>query len=202
MKHHFWIFGIIFSAIALFFLTVGLRGLIVRRPFLFPARAMFALMVACFLPSIFLSLELLFDHRDGAIRYDSLLSPAMFLIILVMFWIQMRGYMVYGVNAELFGTCLRNALLKLGLPFQESFSVIRLQTIDADLQASVQSWMGTAQLRIKPQKHEATLKTIAKALREEFLRTQAQSGLTVSIFYILLGLFMVGTAWRMSTLHG
>lgn len=201
MKHHFWISGIIFVLISLFFLTIGLRGLISRRPFLFPSRVMFALMTLCFLPSIYLSLDLLFDRRTGAIRYDSILSPGIFVVILVMFWIQMRGYMIYGISAESFGTCLRKALVKLDLPFQESFSTIRLQSIEADLQASVQSWSGTAQLRIKPQKHTQTLKAIAGALREEFAATQTQASLNVFIFYVLISLFLIGTAWRLAAFH-
>ena len=201
MKHHFWISGITFAVIALFFLAIGLRGLIGRRPFLFPSRVMFALMTLCFLPSIYLSLDLLFDRTTGAVRYDGLFNPLMFAVILVMFWIQMRGYMVYGVSAESFGASLRKVLEKLNLPFQESFSSIRLQSVGADLQASVQSWMGTAQLRIKPQKQEATLRAIAGALRGEFAGTQAQASLTIFIFYVLAGLFMLATAWHLTMLH-
>ena len=56
----------------------------------------------------------------------------MFVVILVMFWFQMRGYMVYGVSAEAFRNCLRRTLDKLNLPYQESFSSIRLETVDAN----------------------------------------------------------------------
>ena len=51
-------------------------------------------------------------------------------------------------------------LKRLQLPYEESLSVVRLTSIQADLQVSVQSWMGTGIIKVKQRTHRSTLKEI------------------------------------------
>ena len=201
LNYQLWFTTGVLGVIALLFLSLGLRGLITHRPFLFPSRIMFGLMVLAFLPNFFMPFQWMGGNGTHPFDVGMLISPLMFVVILVMFWFQMRGYMVYGVSAEAFRNCLRRTLDKLNLPYQESFSSIRLETVDANLQASVQDWMGTAQLRIKPAKHVNTLTAIATGLREEFLTENARVNTPVFIVYTLLSLLMLGLAIHLAMLH-
>ena len=201
LNYQLWFTTGVLGVIALLFLLLGLRGLITHRPFLFPSRIMFVLMVLAFLPNFLMPFQWMGGNGTHSFDFGLLISPLMFVVILVMFWFQMRGYMVYGVSAEAFRNCLRRTLDKLNLPYQESFSSIRLETVDANLQASVQDWMGTAQLRIKPAKHANILTAIAGGLREEFLTENARVNTPVFIVYTLLSLLMLGLAVHLAMLH-
>jgi hypothetical protein len=186
-----WFFSVVFAIISLSFIAIGLRGLLTRKPFMLPARWLFWLMLLCFSPALVLGIQSLFDDRRGPGSSTLLMQPLVFLVVLVMMWIQMKGYLVYGITDESFRNALHYALQKLDLPHEEKLTQIRLTTVGADLQVAVQSWMGSGQIRIKPSQHAPTLKRIADQMSEYFATTPVQTNMVTSAFYAIMGVLLL-----------
>jgi hypothetical protein len=111
-----------------------------------------------------------------------------------MMWKQMHGYFTYGATDEYFKNALYAALRKLELPFEESFSQIRLTSLGTDMNISIQPRMGTAQLSLKQPQCQSTLKQIAQAMNEYFATVPGRMNLTVYVYYTLFGILMVANA--------
>jgi len=179
----FWIINIIFGILAIYLLLLGLRGIILRRPFLFPARLLFWMFLLGFLPVTINSARFLFDNQPVSFRLIMLIPVPMFGTLLIFLWRQLRGYMVWGITDESLQDALHSALQSLNIQFEETISRVRLTSLGADLQVSVQSWAGTAQLRIKQPEHRAVLKDIAEKMNERFRSAPGKVNLTPSILY-------------------
>jgi hypothetical protein len=121
-----------------------------------------------------------------------IIQTAMLILLFFVFWRQMTGYMIFGVYDETFRDALTSALNKLNLPFQETISMIKLTGLDADLQAAVAAWMGTAQIRIKQRQHVHYTKDIAKAMAEYYANHVVKVNNIAFIVYLLLGILMLG----------
>ena len=147
---------IVFGIAAIYFLTVGLRGILTKHPFLISQRWFLSIMCAIIIPTILLP-SLLSFPGNFFMRWG---NPLMFGFILLMMCYQMRGYTAYAVTDTSFREALLEALQKLQLPYEESVSLIRLTSIDADLQVSVQGWMGTGLIKVKQRAHRTVLRKI------------------------------------------
>lgn len=196
MKPIDWIMifsGIAISALSLYIFGIGLWGLIKKRPLVFSARQFMWLMFAVFVPLIGMIFTILFEDR----KYISLSSIAMIvfqigMIALMVFILlrQMSGYMIFGISDETFREALTYALTKLNLPYQETVSKIKLTSIDADLQATVASWMGSAQIRIKQSQHAHYVKDIANEMNDYYKNNRVKVNNVTFTIYLLLGLLM------------
>ena len=130
------LFPILFGMLGVFFLIIGLRVLLTKRPFLVSNSWLLSTLFALFVLMIFYTLLILGgDFRSWAY----LVLGVAWLVIM---WYQLKGYVAYAVTDASFREALLAALQRLQLPYEESLSVIRLTSVDADLQISVQSWMG------------------------------------------------------------
>src|SRR6185503_2804777 len=95
-------------------------------------------------------------------------------VLPIVVWQNLKGYVAFGVTNESFKAALHSALGKLNLPYTDLVSRIELPSIGADLQATVHSWSGTGELKVKPGKHRQMLRTIARDMNEYF-RTAPES---------------------------
>lgn len=179
---------ILFGMMAIFFLFIGLRGILTKRPFLISQRWFLSLMCAIFIPIILLQFSLPFP---GDFSIMGWLQPLLFGIILLMMCYQMRGYMAYAVTDTSFREALVRALEKLQLPYEESLSLIRLTSIEADLQVSVQGWMGTGLIKVKQRAHRAALREIVKTMNEHFRMSVVSTNMISCVFSVVIGGFMV-----------
>jgi hypothetical protein len=191
-------FGVInftLGIVALWMLVIGLRGLIGRRPFLLPARSGFWLMVLVFVPTLLSPFRFWLDGGIESQGLSSLLvSLLMVAVLLIMVWKQTSGYMMVGLGEESFRQALQNTLKKLNFPFEESLSRVRLTTLEADLQVNIQSWMGTAYLRMRQPQHADSFRRIVNSLREEIAASTAQLNLTMCSFYIAFGILALAAS--------
>ena len=178
---------IVFGSAAIYFLVVGLRGILTKRPFLISQRWFLSIMCAIIVPTILLP-SLLSFPGDFFMRWG---HPLMFGFILLMMCYQMRGYTVYAVTDTSFREALVEALQKLQLPYEESVSLIRLTSIEADLQVSVQAWMGTGLIKMKQRVHRSVLREIVKAMNEHFRMSSAPTNMIACVFSAVIGGFMV-----------
>ena len=178
---------ILFGIAAIFFLTVGLRGILTKRPFLISQRWFLSIMCAIIIPTILLP-SLLSFPGDFFMRWG---SPLMFGFILLMMCYQMRGYTAYAVTDTSFREALLEALQKLQLPYEESLSLIRLTSIEADLQVSVQGWLGTGLIKVKQRAHRSVLREIVNAMNEYFRISSVPTNTITCVCSVVIGGFMV-----------
>ena len=179
---------ILFGMMAIFFLVVGLRAILTKRPFLMSQRWLLSIMFVAIVPTILLPFLLSFPSD---FNFMSWLHPLLFGVILLMMCYQMRGYVAYAVTDTSFREALVEALQKLQLPYEESVSLVRLTSIEADLQVSVQAWMGTGLIKMKQRTHRSVLKEIIKAMNEHFRMSSVSTNMIPCIFFVIIGVFMV-----------
>lgn len=144
-------------------------------------------MCAIFIPIILLQFSLPFPG-DFIMGW---LQPLLFGVILLMMCYQLRGYTAYAVTDTSFREALVEALQKLQLPYEESLSLIRLTSIEADLQVSVQGWMGTGLIKVKQRAHRTVLREIVKATNEHFRMSVVPTNMISCVFSVVIGGFMV-----------
>ena len=180
-------FPIMFGIMAAFFLVIGLRGILTKKPFLLSNRWLLLLMFVAFVPNIILPFYFSFPDMDMM----QWLPPIMFAVVLVMMFFAMKGYAAYGVTDISFREALLAALEKLQLPYEESLSTMRLTSINADLQVSIQSWLGAGVLKIKQRKHRSVLSEIVTEMNRHFSLSSGPIKLITCIFYLIMGILMV-----------
>lgn len=185
-----------FGIFAPFFFVIGLRGVITKRPFLVSNRWLLSVMFVALTPTI-----LIFPFLPGSSPFIiKWLNPAIFTVVLVMMCFGLRGYIAYAVTDTSFRDGLLTSLQKLALPYEETLSTIRLTSVEVDLQVSVQSWMGSGQIKVKQRGHSSLLKKIADAMNEHFQVSSADTNLTSCIFFLVMGILMVIGGIAMSLL--
>ena len=185
-----------FGIFAAFFFVIGLRGILTKRPFLVSSRWLLLVMFIGLVPAILIPVFLPGDS-PFMIKW---LNPMIFTLLLVMMCFALRGYVAYAVTDTSFRDALLTSLQKLDLPYEETLSTIRLTSVEADLQVSVQSWMGSGQIKAKQRGHSSLLKKIADAMNEYFRVSSTDTNLTACIFFLVMGILMVIGGIAMSLL--
>lgn len=168
-----------------FFLVIGLRGIITKRPFLVSSRWLLLAISLAFLPGI--SMIFFPDSIPFILKW---LNPIIFTVVFVTMCFTLQGYTTFGITDASFREALLAALQKLQLPYEEMLSSIRLTSIEADLQVSVQSWVGSGMIKIKQRKHRSQLTEIVAVMNEHFRRSSASVNLTTCIIYLVMGILM------------
>ena len=186
------LFPMVFGFIAIFFFGIGIRAILSKRPFLVSNRWMLSVMFVVFIPIIF---QFTLQPLDGIMGWT---HPILFGMILVMMWYQLKGYVAYAVTDTSFREALVAALQKLQLPYEESLSVIRLTSVDADLQVAVQSWMGTGTIKVKQREHRAVLREVVTAMNDYFRTSRVSTNLISCVFLVVAGAVMAILALDMS----
>jgi hypothetical protein len=102
----------------------------------------------------------------------------------------LQGYITFGITDTSFREALLAALQELQLPYEEMLSSIRLTSIEADLQVSVQSWVGSGVIKIKQRKHRSQLTEIVAAMNQYFRKSSVSVNLTTCIIYLVMGILM------------
>ena len=148
-------FPILLGLMAIYFLAIGLRAVLTKRPFLISTRWLLSLMFVVFIPVILLPLSL--SSLPSGFNVIIWANPLIFAVALLTTWYQLKGYTAYAVTDTSFREALLAALQKLQLPYEESLSLIRLTSINADLQVAVQSWMGTGVIKVKQRGYNSVL---------------------------------------------
>jgi hypothetical protein len=130
--------------------------------------------------------------EPGALVALHLLLPIMLVVILIFAYFALRGYTAFGITDASFREALLYSLKKLGLPYEETLSAIKLLTQGADLQVAVQSWIGTAQLKMKQRRFRPVLKDIVNGMNEYYQSgAVSKVNLTCCIFYAVIGGFLL-----------
>lgn len=189
-------FPIALGITAIFSFTIGLRGILTKKPFIISNRWFFANILVVFIPLPLILLPLLSASSSSSdpIRFMNWLNAilcGLILFVILIVWYSLRGYVTYGVTDMSFQEVLLAALEKLQLPYEESLSAIRLTSIKADLQVSVQSWMGTGLIRVKQRTHRSALREIVNSMNEYFRTSSVSTNMTSCVLFLITGVFEV-----------
>lgn len=175
------LFPILTGIIGIFFLITGLKGLLTKRPFLISNAWMLVMMFVFFLPMGLSSLTIL------DVSPITWVTPVLYTALLVMMCYQLKGYVAFAVTDTSFREALVAALQRLELPYEESLSVIRLTSVEADLQVSIQSWMGTGVIKTKHRAHRSVLKEVVDAMNEYFRTSSVSTNMVTCVFWVVMG---------------
>jgi len=184
-------FPCLFVIMGLVFLAIGGRGIATRKPFLLSARWFLGISLLGLAPSFVMPFVSATPRTGGSLDVLTWLGPAMFVVIAISMWLSLRGYMAFAVTDVSFREGLLAALDKLQLPYEETLGSLRLPSVGADLQIGVQSAMGMGQLRAKQRRHAALLADVVAAMNEYFQSTAVEVNLAGSVFYCVIGVFML-----------
>ncbi|MGA8438399.1 MAG: tetratricopeptide repeat protein [Candidatus Sulfotelmatobacter sp.] len=187
------IFPALFGIIALPFLFTGLAVVLRKKPLLFSSRWMFALIVVCFAPQFILPFQMLGLSGNHLGRFTMIiwLVPLMFVVLLVLLWIQMQGYVIMGIVDKSFRKALLSVLDELHLERQEELSIIRVPQASLDIAVAIQSRMGVGQVKNKSNSGQEVFHQIIAGLKRRFAQGELETNNTTSVFYVILGFIML-----------
>lgn len=175
-----------------------------KKPFLFSSRNVFWVIALAFLPNIIFPIEGFWRHytfaQENSIQFDwsvsfLLLIPLIiYPVLLIFYWRVLRGYTVLGVTDDSFRQALYAVLRDMELPYEERLSKMHLTSIDADLEANVNGWIGTATIRMKQRSHQDTLKRIASALNRYFAESHVATNMATCTYHLIFGVLTFAAA--------
>ena len=102
-------------------------------------------------------------------------------------WFHYKGYTAYAVTDTSFREAVIAAIQKLQLPYEESVTEIQLTSVEADLQVSVHSWMGTGTIRVKQRAHQSVLREVVNAMNEYFRTSSVPRNMISCVLYLVMG---------------
>jgi len=188
----------IFILLAASFMFIALKTLLQRRPLLFSSRWLFGFMCVAFLPSILNSINMGFASKTiGMIVW---MNPLMFTVMLVFFWIQMKGYMAFAISEKYFRDALLASTASLGYTIEETMSRITVKETGQAVQVSIQGWTGTAQIKPVGKGSGDLVKKLADGMNAYFRATSGAMNFLISYFYLIISCFMVAMSIWMFTL--
>ena len=184
-------FVLTFVLMAAFFLFIGMRVVLTKRPYFMSSRYFFVFMILAFSPQFVSTAWMITKDLPGNANIIFYLNPLLFIFLLAFLWIQMKGYMAIGVSDDSFRDALTFSLNKNNLPFEEQLSIVKLTSIDAILQVAIQSWIGTGQIKLKRSKGANVLPQIVSGLDDYYAENDIKPNNITPVFYIIIGIFML-----------
>lgn len=189
------IFPITLGITAVFSFSIGLRGILTKKPFMISNRWFLATILVVFIPLPVILVPFLSASGSGSdihfMKWLNAILCGLTLFVILMVWYSLRGYVTFGVTDVSFQEALLAALEKLQLPYEESLSAIRLTSIQADLQVSVQSWTGSALIKVKQRTHRSALREIVNTMNEYFRTSFVSTNMISCIFFLVMAIFEV-----------
>ena len=181
------------GVLSLWMISMGLRALVTRRPYIFSARWLLLFVLLAFAPNALFPLvsSLGRDRHLSASNQAVLwLGPAMFVVLMVFFSLVIRGYIAMGVTETSMREALFATLARLNLAHEETLGSIRLPSVPAELQVAVQSWVGTAQLKPRTRASREVAAAVASGMNEHFRTAPVRANLVCPIAYVVMGSLM------------
>jgi hypothetical protein len=202
MMHPEWLLRLMFpvagSLFGLYFVGIGLRGLIGRRPFLLSTSWMLGgMLLILALPLVHSLLDLAAGRPVLGLGSSGWLLPVMFVAVAFQLALSLRGYLAFGVTDASFREALLAVLADLQLPHEESLSVLRLPSVGTELQVAVGASIGTAQIKVKRGGQRGLLRKIAKGMNEHYRHNAVPTNLTCCALYVVMGSVLVAIMVRM-----
>jgi hypothetical protein len=117
------------------FFFISFKTLFSRRPLIFSTRWIFAFLCIAFLPS--LSTSFITGGSKDVIQLHWI-NLLMFIGILIIMWIQLKGYIVYAVYASYLREALLASTKSLGITVEETLSCLKITETGGEIQVAIQ----------------------------------------------------------------
>jgi len=182
---------ILFALLACFFLLIGVKAVLSKKPVFISSKYFYGLIILAFLPLLINTADMISKGYSGKIGLIMYLNPVLFVFLLVFFWFQMKGYMAIGISDDSFREAIHFSLNKNELPFEEKLSVMTLPSLNNELQVAIQSWIGSGQIKLKRSEKTGVLPKIIAAIDEYYATKNITANNFTSIFYIVMGTLML-----------
>ena len=190
--------SLVLVLVSFYFLFLGAKVLISKRPLLMPAKYNFFVLVLVFgmqlvmpIKNLFVMREFESDTTNWIMYATPLFTIVLYSGLLYYFWKILKGFTVIGVTEDAFRNSLKDALASLRLPYEERLSKMHLESLGVDLQSSVGAWAGVASIKIKEPGYEEVEKQIADALQNELSRSEEPLNLNSIYFYLGTGSLLI-----------
>jgi len=197
------LFPAVLGVISVAFLTIGLGVFLRKKPLIFSSRWMFAMILVCFSPQFtmfFVMPDIPGDHHSVEWFLLKLLMPLMFIVLLAFLWLQMQGYVLFGIVDKSFRKALLSVLDDLRLEHQEEISIIRIPSANLDIQIAIQSWVGAGQVKNKSKSGKEVFQLIIDGLKKRFAQGELETNNTTAVLYMVLGLIMLVLCFALANL--
>ena len=187
------------GAMALGALGVAARGLATNRPFLYSPRWFLAAISAVFGANFALAVRhtVRASGSSGQIDGTALILPALLALVTLLLFVQLRGYLAVGITGPLFREALFVSIKKLGLPFEQHFSTVRLPSVGTELHMSVHTWTGTAQLKLRRLRGRRALRDIARGMNGYFQSRKIAASSISCLYYLALAVTLAIMAFEL-----
>jgi hypothetical protein len=170
--------------------SVAARGLATNRPFVYSPRTFLAGITAVFWTNFGLAVQhgLRSPLPTGEIAFAPLILPAVLALVMSLLLVQFRGFLAVGITGPLFREALFVSIKKLGLPFEQSFSIVRLPSERTEFKMSVHNWTGTAQIKLRRVRGRRALRDIAHGMNDYFQSRKIGASSISCVYYLALAL--------------
>ena len=128
------------------------------------------------------------------------MNPLIFTVVLVFFWMQMKGYMVFAISDTYFRDALLASASSIGFTIEETMSRLKIKETGQEMQVAIQGWMGTAQLKSTGRESDDLVRKISEGMTKYFQSTPGKMNQLTSYFYLIIGAFMIAMSVWMATL--
>ncbi len=174
------------GAIAVYFLVIGLRGILVRKPFLVSARWLQGIYFYCIGVMI---LSIIQNPPDPGLAGQ--FTRLLILLVGVAFGcFFFRGYFACGVTDQSFTEGLFLSLKQMNIPYEKTPCAVSLPTLGVDLLVSHYCG-GVGKLKTKQWGFGTTLGDIARGMNRYYETGAVTKGnLICGIMYTIFGLFV------------
>jgi hypothetical protein len=169
--------------ISISFISMGVYVLVCKKPLIFDARWMLAMVMIIFTPQVINSLL-----NFKSFEHISFFTPVMYIVLIIFMIFTLKGFIIYGVNAEDFQIKFIENLKRLGFEYTESFSKIIIKEPALEINIALQSWIGSGQIKLKGKHNKIEFHKLIKSLK----KTDIKSNNLAPIFYIIIGILILG----------
>ena len=166
MNYLNFLFVVLFI-LSFLFIFMALYVFVCKKPLIIKSVWMTILFALCFLPQIITSVILFIEDPD----FSHILLSLLFIGMIVWFTFMMKGYIIYGVDGKDFQSKLIETLQNNKYEFEESLSSIKIKNPEVEFSISMQSWIGTVQIRPKGMADKEILKEIMHDLKNQEIKT-------------------------------
>ncbi|MEM9399549.1 MAG: hypothetical protein AAF984_05025 [Verrucomicrobiota bacterium] len=187
------LFPFVFIVIAIFFFVIPFQTLAHRKPFVLSARWLFGATCVCFIPAMIHPIYVVL-RTEYDIPPFMWLSPLFYIVLIFVFWVQMRGYFFFGVTDALFREAILSSSKNLGLSIEETISRLVIKETKHELNVVVQGWVGIAQLKAASSGADTSATQIANEMKRYFNENKGKMNLISSFLYLISSFFMLAIA--------
>lgn len=156
----------LFLIVSLMVFTMALYVFLLKKPLILNSRWMLILIILSLLPQVFLIIEMHFKYPS----YMNLFFILTYCGLIAWYAYIAKGVMIFGVDGDDFPKVFIECLNDKNYEFEQTLSRIKIKNPELDLSISIQSWLGTVQLRLKKNSEAQVLNEIIKDLNSKALK--------------------------------